>query len=115
MTDREKLTAHLWEAWAYAEEMCGSIACRDCPASPKDAKCMTVLAADHLLANGVTVQRWIPVTERLPDEDGYYLTLRECGYVGSRYFYKDNPNHFTRTHSMLTHWMPLPEPPKEGE
>ena len=23
--------------------------------------------ADHLIANGVTIQRWIPVTERLPD------------------------------------------------
>ena len=24
--------------------------------------------ADHLIANGLTVQQWIPVTERLPDE-----------------------------------------------
>ena len=23
-------------------------------------------AADHLIANGVTIQRWIPVTERKP-------------------------------------------------
>lgn len=26
--------------------------------------------ADHLIANGVTVQKWIPVTERLPQEKG---------------------------------------------
>lgn len=24
------------------------------------------IIADHLIANGVTIQRWIPVTERLP-------------------------------------------------
>jgi hypothetical protein len=29
---------------------------------------MERITADHLLANGVTVQRWIPVTERLPSE-----------------------------------------------
>lgn len=42
------------------------------------------LIADYLIANGVTVQdskvvdfdqfkQWIPVTERLPEEDDYYL------------------------------------------
>ena len=25
--------------------------------------------ADHLIANGVTIQQWIPVTERLPEDD----------------------------------------------
>lgn len=25
--------------------------------------------ADHLIANGVTIQKWIPVTERLPQEE----------------------------------------------
>ena len=25
--------------------------------------------ADHLLANGVTIQKWIPVSERLPELD----------------------------------------------
>ena len=29
-----------------------------------------------LLANGVTVQKWIPVTERLPVENGEYLVNR---------------------------------------
>ena len=33
--------------------------------------------ADYLIANGVTVQKWIPVTERLPEEMGKYL----CRYV----------------------------------
>lgn len=32
--------------------------------------------ADHLLANGVTFQKWIPVTERLPEKDGKFLAHR---------------------------------------
>lgn len=43
--------------------------------SPKEVLCdgevlvSTARVADHLIANGVTVQQWIPVTERLPQED----------------------------------------------
>ena len=29
--------------------------------------------ADHLIANGVTIQQWIPVTERLPTTDGRFM------------------------------------------
>lgn len=54
MTDREKLTNILWKAWAHAEELCACTACCECPSFPKGAKCMTMLAADNLIANGVT-------------------------------------------------------------
>lgn len=76
--------------------------------------------ADHLLANGVTVQRWIPVTERLPVEGVLVLAAHDDGVVrigSSRgdYF----PSVVSRTHTKafgiaeVTHWMPLPEPPNE--
>jgi hypothetical protein len=29
------------------------------------------MGADHLIANGITVQKWIPVTERLPSKEEY--------------------------------------------
>ena len=29
--------------------------------------------ADHLISNGVTVQDWIPVKDKLPEKDGQYL------------------------------------------
>ena len=32
--------------------------------------------ADFLIANGVTVQRWIPVTERLPDDVAVTFRLK---------------------------------------
>lgn len=88
--------------------------------------------ADHLIANGVTVQEWIPVTERLPEDDLPKDTDRKqirClvatdkgtvkARVRQRYQTKKNgrwclspwewnKNLFARP----THWMPLPEPPK---
>lgn len=57
MTDREKLTELLLEAWRTAEETCASVPCADCEGrNAHPSHCMTVLAVDHLLANGVTVQ-----------------------------------------------------------
>lgn len=64
--------------------------------------------------------KWIPVTERLPEEDGQYLVYTIRGSVLVNYFYakKTFPDGFTRKASWrgrkcVTHWMPLPEPPKE--
>ena len=102
--------------------------------------------ADHLIANGVTLaeqlassskqlasSEWIPVTERLPEKDGEYLTC--CSYdkwsqISILYFAKDGcdiwgggfygeENVFYYDYDgvyvsqdNVTHWMPLPEPPK---
>lgn len=43
---------------------------------------------DHLIANGVTIQRWIPVTERLPESGVHVLVcceIRSGGAVYKRY------------------------------
>lgn len=73
--------------------------------------------ADYLLANGVTVQRWIPVTERLPEKWGEYLVMIEGDKVPTTLYYEwadkywfDFPN---GRKFVATHWMPMPEPPKE--
>lgn len=76
--------------------------------------------ADHLLANGVVVREWIPVTERLPvDWCPVLVMVREVGepLLGS---YRENVWFHERWNTTfidgaVTHWMPLPEPPKEGE
>ena len=71
--------------------------------------------ADHLIANGVTVQKWIPVTERLPGKEGTYLTYTEKERIHLDCFCI-YPNHGTQFwvggNGKVTHWMPLPEPPK---
>lgn len=92
--------------------------------------------AEYLIANGVTFasdtnvgSKWIPVTERLPrgancEEicenviaylnrgDGYVCTGWLCGsswwlIVG------EDEDHTRWKMDDVTHWMPLPEPPKE--
>lgn len=75
------------------------------------------IEADFLIANGVTVQRWIPVTERLPEESGEYLAY--CGeYDGICVIYYEilkTKSKWRTNWKEVTHWMPLPEPPKEVE
>jgi hypothetical protein len=72
--------------------------------------------ADFLIANGVTIQQWIPVTERLPEETGWYRVCHKSKLISDRYFYSDSPEAFARFGSdPVTHWKPIEEPPKEGE
>lgn len=66
------------------------------------------LIADHLIANGVTVQRWIPVTERLPDTEDVFLVWSK-DLADMMFCYTSDFKQLE-----VTHWMPLPEPPKEG-
>lgn len=77
--------------------------------------------ADYLVKNGVTVQEWISVDDRLPEEKGEYLVAyhpcywddvkEDVTYTGIDTFRGKRTwakNKFQR----ITHWMPLPEPPK---
>ena len=55
--------------------------------------------------------RWIPVMERLPEEDGFTLIFTAHGHAGVCYF----TNGWWGGYGMdgITHWMPLPQPPEE--
>lgn len=67
-------------------------------------------------------RRWIPVTERLPDENNRWVL---CLCVGGAmevlrfdYTMRNWDSQYPRRCYMekyVTHWMPLPEPPKEEE
>lgn len=82
-----------------------------------------VYLADYLVKNGVTVQEWISVEDRLPEEGEYVLCvlkgfnyggkIQVCKFVPADKF-KDKPyfEHFRNGFPSVTHWMPLPEPPK---
>lgn len=67
--------------------------------------------------------RWISVKERLPKKEGEYLATLVGNVVSVAFFSKINgwsativPPNFSFIKFVdlyVTHWMPLPEPPKE--
>lgn len=79
-------------------------------------------AADHLLANGVILPEWISVKDRLPSKEYLelsqfhtFLVANEFGEVREAVF---TGKYFAKLGSRLsgvTHWMPLPQPPKAGK
>lgn len=67
-------------------------------------------------------QRWIPVKERLPENIGLYLVIENHwldGSPGIKIAKWNTADWFTADRKSseitprVTHWMPLPEPPKE--
>ena len=86
--------------------------------------------ADHLIANGVTVQEWISVDDRLPEDSGCYLVVYRDKYNGSisiafDMYVKCNIGEWWESefacditkqflwvarlqNQEITHWMPLP-------
>ena len=96
------------------ELLCDVIETDGCSGHCNFPPCYLVKAcADHLIANGVTVQKWIPVSERLPDKMQKVLTVSDTGYIDVDFVDKfgvwiGDVVRFCK----VTHWMPLPEPPK---
>lgn len=89
--------------------------------------------ADSLISNGGTIQKWISVEERLPEDIGDYLVVVKSKYAWETDYRVEvdvagyNPyeaayidgcwNTFNdwdegEGYLHITHWMPLPEPPK---
>lgn len=94
------------------------------PTYPHELADPAEVVADYLLDNGVTVQRWIPVTERLPEVECHVYSVDVLFYVRDDGIYAGYVNHETgtwkcRCHAVkfaknrVTHWMPLPPAPKE--
>lgn len=87
--------------------------------------------ADDLIAEGVTILQWIPVTERLPKNDygkhwkerQYYLVrvkpsglmyVAHYGFMEHDWWIDDHDCVLSAMNfKEVTHWMPLPEEPKE--
>lgn len=104
--------------------------------------CIDELIANHLINKGVTIQKWIPVTERLPEEhesifaksygterwnpamfrkisnDVLAIVKYENGTRAVKTVHTtDGEWRFTNHYGAkeVTHWMPMPEPLKDGE
>jgi len=87
-------------------------------------RCSVVLSADVRRAPAADAgQKWISVEERLPDSQADVLVVafwHECWQtmIG---WHSDNGKkwrvltpHGEQEPGGVTHWMPMPEPPKEG-
>lgn len=147
MTDREKrleLTDLINKGWG----MCTRTRCEECVFS-EIKNCRMQYVAAYLLNHGVTVceretlhqmyeqgkyegayegQKWIPVTERLPNDkkiiDGEEyiknVAIRIKDNAAEKIAFYDEEEKcwfdtdFFPVDGEVTHWMPLPEPPKEG-
>ena len=62
--------------------------------------------------------KWIPVTERLPEKDGAFITAYSKGGVSQNWympFHHGGGKWYQNSEDTgeVTHWMPLPQPPKE--
>lgn len=88
--------------------------------------------ADHLIDNGVTIQRWIPVTERMPEDalpkdskvkqmkvlvayktNGRWIVRTQIRAKG--YYYGDPEKwEWIKTSDPIYHWAPVPLPPLEA-
>lgn len=100
MTDREKLIELLKQVDACICDLCGD---------PGSLDRVTGVIADHLIYEGVTVQRWIPASE--PPEDDEEVVITWSKHFADMAF--DVLSDFNQME--VTHWMPAPEPPKEEE
>lgn len=90
---------------------------------------------DHLIANGVTIQEWISVKERLPEDvygkDREQIVVLVCTKSGkvsqcarmadyeciadetlTKVEWIKNGKFYWSKNKAVTHWMPLPQPPK---
>ena len=94
-----------------------------------------VLANQLASSSKYLASKWVPVTERLPEEDGQYLVFEKGSYGNQTrtlrfakdgrkvdkydfhrgwknvwHYYDSEWGHITVDD--VTHWMPLPQPPK---
>lgn len=92
------------------------------PIFPHELVDPTEAVADYLLDSGVTVQEWVSVDDRLPEEnhDGSVnAVLVTDGFVQHMAYFARGEWRFAESGEIkehmwysITHWMPLPQLPK---
>lgn len=101
--------------------------CKDC-ACYKDEWCSMVTDSpdpdmERDCGHFIREQRWIPVTERLPEKQKDVLIYFENGNAAVGFWHDQDEDvtfwcaytdggYYTDCEAEPTHWMPLPEPPE---
>ena len=93
-------------------------------ASRNNLPCTIPADVTHIPANMMLEAdktQWISVKDRLPEDCKKILVVNGHGYIsisslwrkdGSKWTWVDSTGHFNHVND-ITHWMPLPEAPKE--
>ena len=135
---KNKLIELIGESLDYIHEKCDEVrdGCEtDCPywgGEEDPDRCARLLQAEFLIEHGVTIQRWIPVEERLPNANKWKYEYESVGVIvridgqkttayriyeravkRGKTVYRWKYPWETISGEKITHWMPLPEPPKE--
>ena len=121
MTDKERLMNLILDLeYNTNGTLCDGCGCRPVSEAAQDI-------AVHLLSNGVTFHKWVPVVLGfLPDEKDVWEYIEKYSYApefivmiqGScdattlQYDGELWSDEYGNTYN-VTHWMPLPKPPKE--
>ena len=117
MNDRENLIDLLLQG----QHECGKIFCRDCRYYAMIGKCKENMVADILISNGITVPdtnvgKWIPASDP-PEDHNEYLVMIKGANRPTALWYSPNSGTWHECGALIsypvTHWMPLPQPPKE--
>lgn len=90
-------------ACEYESGSCELTSCRSCNARN---------IADHLISNGITVQEWISVKDRLPEENTTVIVATDDGIVFQCLYSYDGWDLWDDNDVNITHWQPMPQPPK---
>ena len=90
-------------ACEYESGSCELTSCRSCNARN---------IADHLISNGVTVQEWVSVEDRLPEENTTVIVATDNGIVFQCLYSYDGWDLWDDNDVNITHWQPMPQPPK---
>lgn len=95
--------------------------CRGCPLEMADlpqGTCVdkVLFAAADMLEQDA--QGWISVKDRMPETSGYYLVCTLTAFyhtqcISKVYFSGSIWGSIRKRYTNVTHWAPLPEPPKE--
>ena len=65
-----------------------------------------------IIANGLTVQEWVSVKDKLPEENTTVIVATDNGIVFQCLYAYDGWDLWDDNDVNITHWQPMPQPPK---
>lgn len=126
----DELLAELWRHRCDAKEDDRQEVCEECAydviiedkSVPSGIGTVCVCGLMHRAADAIeelSKPQWIPVAERLPEEEGSVLIFSKLGGIAEGHYSQIygiwTQYRWNVKDSKVTHWMPLPEPPKGDE